>query len=276
MAMYELRSEVEACLAMLGAEATGFMPVAGIVLGSGLGGLTRRLENPVSVPYVDLPWFPVSTVPGHSGDLLMGELAGVPVVLFAGRSHYYENGDPRAMALPLALLSAMGAKSLILSNAAGSTRLEMTPGTLMLITDHINWSGENPLIGHMGDAGFIDMTQAYDRTLCDYVRQAAANTGQPLAEGTYGWFSGPSYETPAEVRMAGMLGIDAVGMSTVPETILARSMGMRVGAVSLITNLGAGLGQGELHHGEVKEEGAKAANRFEALIIETVRLIGAA
>lgn len=238
----------------------------GLVLGSGLGDLVEQLSDPITISYAELPGFPLSTVPGHAGRLIIGTLAGVPVLMFAGRSHFYEHGDPAAMRLPLSVLSALGTQTLVLTNAAGATRGELKPGTLMLVTDHINWSGRNPLIGNAGDAGFVDMTEAYDPQLCDIMRKVAVDRAVALTEGIYGWFSGPSYETPAEIRMAALLGIDAVGMSTVPETILARSMGMRVAALSLITNLGAGIGEGKLDHAEVKAEGAKAARRFETLV----------
>lgn len=241
-------------------------PKVAIVLGSGLGGLAERVENAVEIPYDLLPGFHVSTVPGHAGRLIFGQLAGVPVMLFAGRTHYYEAGEADAMFLPLRLAKSLGVEIVLLSNAAGSTRRDLTPGTLMLITDHINWSGRNPLIGHLAETGFVDLTAAYDVALCTAMRDAAQSLGQTLAEGVYCWFSGPTYETPAEIRLVAQLGVDAVGMSTVPETILARALGLRVAAVSLITNFGAGIGTGVLDHEEVKAEGAKAATRFEALI----------
>lgn len=258
---------VAACLSTLHARCGDFKPTFGIVLGSGLGGLAEHVTDPIAVAYEDLPGFPISTVPGHVGRLIAGRLGGAPVLMFAGRSHFYEHGRADAMWLPLAVLSAMGAGTLILSNAAGSTSYAQPPGTLMLITDHINWSGRNPLIGTTGDAGFVDMTDAYDLEHRKTMVQVASDQGLVLTQGVYGWFSGPSYETPAEVRMAARLGIDAVGMSTVPETILARALGLRVAAVSLITNLGAGIGDGKLDHSEVKAEGAKAARRFESLIV---------
>lgn len=271
MGANDASAEVAAILAVIKEKTDGRPdPRVAIVLGSGLGGLGDRVRNAVSIPYADLPGFPVSTVAGHSGNLIVGEIAGTPVMLFAGRSHYYERGDADAMRLPLKAVQALGVSTLILSNAAGSTRGEMGPGTLMMITDHVNWSGRNPLIGHLAETGFVDMTTAYDLALGDTMRRAALELEIALAEGVYGWFSGPSYETPAEIRLAAQFGIDAVGMSTVPEVILARALGLRVVAVSLITNLGAGLSKDLLHHDEVKSEGAKAANRFEALIAEFI------
>lgn len=264
-------SPLAAALSVIRARSGTLRPRVAIVLGSGLGGLASRVKEPVVMPYGDIPGFPVSAVPGHAGQLILGTLAGVPVMLFAGRSHYYETGQSDVMAFPLQVARALGVQIVMLSNAAGSTRGELGPGTLMMITDHVNWSGRNPLIGRVQETGFVDLTQAYDAELCAQMRDAALEAGVALAEGVYGWFSGPSYETPAEIRLAARLGIDAVGMSTVPETILARAMGLRVVAVSLITNLGAGLGHGILNHDEVKAEGAKAADRFESLVIGLIR-----
>lgn len=271
MNSFKMDADIQKALTAIEDRAGAITPRVAIVLGSGLGQLVDRVESPVTIPYADIPGFPVSTVEGHSGQLVLGDLAGTPVVLFAGRSHFYERGIADAMRLPLRTARALGVEVLLLSNAAGSTRRELQPGTLMMLTDHVNWSGRNPLIGHLAETGFVDMTAAYDPALCDAMRSAAVDHDITLAEGVYGWFSGPSYETPAEVRIAAQLGIDAVGMSTVPETILARAMGLRVAAVSLITNLGAGIGDGTLDHDEVKAEGAKAATRFESLIMGFLR-----
>jgi len=269
-----MQESLKAALQAINALAGPRRVAAAIVLGSGLGGLAAKVEDAVRIPYAAIPGFPASSVSGHAGELVLGVLAGQPVLLFAGRAHYYEHGVADAMALPLAVARALGAEVLILSNAAGSTRGELGPGTLMLITDHINWSGRNPLIGRVHQTGFVDMTTAYDARLCEMMRLSALNARIALAEGVYGWFSGPSYETPSEVRMAALLGMDAVGMSTVPETILARALGLRVVAVSLITNFGAGIGGAPLHHDEVKAEGAKAASQFEALILGFLRQTG--
>jgi purine-nucleoside phosphorylase len=232
-----------------------------MVLGSGLGGLANRLEEPVRIPYADLPGFPASGVTGHSGELVAGWLGGARVACLAGRAHYYEHGDPRGMRAPIEALAQLEVEALFLSNAAGSTRPEMGPGSLMIIADHLNWSGLNPLIGERGDRRFVDMSEAYDPGF----RQRLKALDADIREGVYAWFSGPSFETPAEIRAAAALGADAVGMSTVPETILARYFGLRVAGVSVITNLAAGLGATALSHAQTKAEADRAAARFEAL-----------
>lgn len=240
----------------------GHEPVAlGVVLGSGLGGLAARVEDAVRIPYADLPDFPASGVSGHAGALVVGWLGGARVALLAGRAHYYERGDARAMRGAIEALARLEAEAVLLSNAAGSTRLEMGPGSLMAIADHLNFSGLNPLIGEGGDRRFVDMSAAYDAEL--RARLKALDEG--LFEGVYCWFSGPSFETPAEVRAAALLGADAVGMSTVPETILARYYGLKVAGVSVITNLGSGLGAAALSHAQTRAEADKAAARFETL-----------
>ncbi|UIJ71444.1 purine-nucleoside phosphorylase [Aurantimonas sp. HBX-1] len=228
-----------------------------LVLGSGLGGLVDALEDPLRIAYGDLPGFPQSGVSGHSGELVWGRLNGVPVVVLSGRIHYYEAGDAAAMRPALAALKAFGVEILVLTNAAGSLRPELAPGSVMLIDDHINFSGRNPLIGEASDARFTGMTEAYDASLRGHMREAAAAAGLTLSGGVYMWFSGPSFETPAEIRMARILGADAVGMSTVPETILARFLGLRVVAASVLTNYGAGMTGAELSHQETKDVAPK-------------------
>jgi purine-nucleoside phosphorylase len=245
-----------------GAEA----PRLGIVLGSGLGGLAEEVEGAVRVPYGELPGFPAPGVSGHAGALVVGGLRGTRVALLAGRAHYFERGDPNAMRGPIETLAALGCGTLVLSCAAGSTREGMGPGALMAIADHISWSGRNPLIGAEGDARFVDLSKAYDPALLDRLRGVAAEQGVRLHEGVYAWFSGPSFETPAEIRAIRMLGADAVGMSTVPETILARFCGLGVAAVSIITNYAAGMRAAPLSHGETKIGAAKVEARFRALI----------
>jgi purine-nucleoside phosphorylase len=245
-----------------GAEAPGLA----IVLGSGLGGLTDQVADAVRIPFGDLPGFPASGVTGHAGALVVGRLRGTRVVLLAGRAHYYEHGAAAAMRGPIETLAALGCATLALSNAAGSTREDMPPGALMAITDHINWSGRNPLIGATGDERFVDLSEAYDPDLLARLRAVAAAQGTDLHEGVYAWFSGPSFETPAEIRAIRSLGADAVGMSTVPETILARFCGLRVAAVSVITNYAAGMSATPLSHGETKAEAAKAEAKFTMLI----------
>jgi len=241
-------------------------PKLGLVLGSGLGGLVDEIEDAVRLPYTDLPHFPHSTVSSHAADLVIGKLAGVQVAVLAGRVHAYETGEADAMSVPLATLKGLGVESLILTNAAGSLREEMAPGSLMLINDHINFSGRNPLIGVEGDARFANMVDAYDPAWRGRAKQLAEAEGVVLHEGVYGWFLGPSFETPAEIRMARALGMDAVGMSTVPETILARFHGLKVLAISSITNLGAGMTGEALSHHETKDVGATIVPNLTKLI----------
>ena len=245
-----------------GAEAPGLA----IVLGSGLGALASEVEDAVRIPYGDLPGFRDPGVGGHAGALVVGGLRGTRVALLAGRAHFYEHGEAGAMRGPIETLAALGCEALVLSNAAGSTREAMAPGALMAITDHLNWSGRNPLIGEGGDARFVDLSQAYDPALLARLRDVAAAREIELHTGVYAWFSGPSFETPAEIRAVRLLGADAVGMSTVPETILARFCGLRVAAVSVITNYAAGMGAGPLSHDQTRAEAAKAEARFTALI----------
>jgi purine-nucleoside phosphorylase len=266
--------QIAASLDVIRARAPGFMPRLGIVLGSGLGDLAAEVESPIRIAYRDLPGFPMPSASSHAGDLLLGSFAGLPVAVFAGRGHYYEHGNPREMAVPIQVLAQIGAQSLILTNAAGSLRAEVGPGTAMLITDHIAFSGLNPMIGVHGDKRFVNLVDAYDAQLADHMRAAARATNIALAEGVYMWFSGPAFETPAEIRFARIAGADAVGMSTVPEVIMARAEGLTVAAVSLITNLGAGMTGKPLSHAETKEEGAKASERMCALMRAFVGRIG--
>jgi len=239
---------------------------AGIVLGSGLGGLAAAVKDAVRIPYAEIPGFPVSSVSSHAAELVAGTLEGVPVIVFAGRVHYYEKGDAAAMRPAIALLRALGCDTLILTNAAGSLRAEVGPGEIMLITDHIAFSGANPLIGEPSEARFVGLTEAYDAKLRAALLAAAGAEGVALATGVYMWFSGPSFETPAEIRMARTVGADAVGMSTVPEVILARFFGLRVAAVSTITNLAAGMTGAELSHEETKALAPVGAAKLERVI----------
>lgn len=248
----------------------GLAPRIAIVLGSGLSGIADRLENAISIPFADITGFPESGVSGHQGRLVAGRMGGAPVLLLAGRVHYYEAGDAKAMLPVLKALQSIGIEQLILSNAAGSLREDLPPGSVMLITDHINFSGTNPLIGEPSDKRFVGMTNAYDAALCEALRAAARAENIPLGEGVYMWFSGPSFETPAEIRMARGFGADAVGMSTVPEVILARFLGLRVAACSVITNFGAGMTGGELSHTETKDMAPIGGAKLEKLISHMV------
>lgn len=244
----------------------GLMPRHAIVLGSGLGSLVGEIADAVRISYAELPGFPVSGVTGHAGELVAGVLGRHPVIMLSGRAHYYEHGDAAAMRFPIEVLHGLGVQSLLLTNSAGSLRDDMPPGSVMLLTDHINFSGMNPLIGTSGDRRFVGMTNAYDQALSSALRQSAIRTRNTLFEGVYMWFSGPSFETPAEIRMARMLGADAVGMSTVPEVILARYAGLRVAACSVITNYGAGMTGNELSHEETKEMAPHGGMRLAAIL----------
>ncbi|RLQ89259.1 purine-nucleoside phosphorylase [Notoacmeibacter ruber] len=251
----------------------GRTPSLAVVLGSGLGPLASEVEDAVRIPYADLPDFPVSTVPGHAGEVVAGELSGRSVLMLAGRSHYYERGNPAAMAGALESLSGLGIKTLLLTNAAGSVHESMGPASVMLIEDHIAL-GPNPLIGRGGGEGFIDMSQAYDPEIRQTIGASAAKLGETIHKGVYCWFSGPSFETPAEIRMARHLGADAVGMSTVPEVILARFHGLRVGALSMITNLGAGMQAEPLSHEQTQRVAKQGSARLSAIIRQTVADLG--
>jgi purine-nucleoside phosphorylase len=243
-------------------------PAAVLVLGSGLGGLAEEIGDPVRIPYTGIPAFPRSTVAGHAGALVAGTWEGVEVVAMQGRFHLYEGWDPAAVALPIRVLRALGAETLVLTNAAGGVRPGLQPGDLMLIEDHINFMGRNPLVGPVfeGELRFPDMSTPYDAEYRAAARAVAEEQGVALEEGVYAAVLGPSYETPAEVRMLGRLGADAVGMSTVPEVIVARALGMKVLAFSCITNLAAGLGQESLSHDEVMEVGARVRDRLAGLV----------
>ena len=253
-------------------ERTGGRPVdMGLVLGSGLSGIVDTVQNANIISYEDLPGFPHAGVSGHNPNLVIGTIEGANVAVFGGRAHYYEHGKADAMRLPLETLKALGASRVCFTNSAGSLHMDMPPGSQMLITDHINLSGANPLIGQTGDERFVNMVDAYDPELCRLARAGAKEIGQTLHEGVYSWYSGPSFETPAEIRMAQTLGIDAVGMSTVPEVILARYLKLKVVGFSNITNLGAGMAAHGPSHQETKDEAAKAGKAFEALIRSFLR-----
>lgn len=251
-------------------------PKLGLVLGSGLGSFADTLEDAVRFPFADLPGFPVSTVTGHRGELVIGRVGGVEVAVLSGRAHYYEHGDPQVMATPIETFAALGCTGVILTNAAGGLDPKVGPGELMMITDHINFAGTNPLFGVEGDRRFVGLTQAYDPGLQAILREAAAAEGVRLAEGVYMWFNGPSFETPAEIRAARVLGADAVGMSTVPEVILARFFGLKVAAVSTITNFAAGMTGAELSHEETKENAPKGAEKLKRLLPRVIAAYGAA
>ena len=246
-----------------------FAPAVGLVLGSGLGDYADTLEQAQRIPYSEIPNFPVPTVPGHSGALVFGRKCGQDVVVLQGRIHYYEGLSQQEITLPIRVLAALGVKTLVLTNACGGVNLSFVPGDLMLISDHINLSGANPLIGPNLDAfgpRFPDMSDLYTASLRKAIREKATAAGIPLQEGVYAMYSGPNYETPAEIRMYRILGADTVGMSTVPEALVAGHCGMQVVGVSCITNMAAGILPVKLSHAEVTETANRVHDKFQMLI----------
>lgn len=240
--------------------------VAGLVLGSGLSALGEALEDRVTIPFSELKGFPGGGVSGHGRDLLIGEMGGKRIAVLTGREHYYEHGNAAAMRPALETLAELGATTLLLTNSAGSLIADTRPGDLMLIADHINYAGMNPLIGEPTDRRFVNMVNAYDPELRGKSREIAGNLGIALKEGVYLWYSGPSFETVAEIQMAIRLGAHAVGMSTAPEVIVARMLGLRVWACSSITNMGAGLSDEKISHEHTKTMAVQGADKLRQLI----------
>lgn len=261
---------VRAAAERIRAAAGGLAPRTALILGSGLGGLARRVEDATVLDYRDLPGFPVLTVAGHAGQLIVGRLAGVPVIVLNGRKHFYETTDAYPLKTMIRAVRAAGAETLFLSNAAGSLRPHIGVSELMLISDHINFLGLNPLTGPNDDAfgpRFFPVADAWDPDLRTRLRAAAVREGVRLHEGVYVAFRGPSFETPAEIRMAQGWGADAVGMSSVPDCLIARHCGMKVAGVSCITNMGAGLSDEVLSHEHTIANAARGAAAFERLVL---------
>jgi len=259
-------------------------PRIGIVLGSGLGAVAEAVASQVFVPYSEIPHFPQSTVEGHSGRIVAGLLGGVPVVVMQGRVHYYEGYSPQQVTFPMRVLGRLGIENVILTNAAGGINSNYQIGQLVLLADHINMLGFNPLIGpneaRFGDGKktglrFFDMTEAYSVELRALAQRAAKSEGFALHEGVYLATSGPSFETPAEIRAFRALGADLVGMSTVPETIVARHMGIRVLGISCVTNLAAGISATQLSHQEVFETGSRVQHQLAGLLTRLAPAIAA-
>lgn len=250
-------------------EGNGFLePEFGLVLGSGLGELAEEITDAIAISYADIPNFPVSTVEGHEGRLVFGTLSNKKVIAMQGRFHYYEGYSLEEVTFPIRVMKQLGIHSLALTNAAGGIRYEFEPGDLMMIVDHINMTGQNPLIGPNDDAvgpRFTDMSQTYDVAYQEKIRKVSFDMALDLKEGVYIGLTGPTYETPAEIRMCRALGADAVGMSTVPEAIVARHAGLRVFGISCITNLAAGM-QATLNHGEVVETTTRVKETFKTLL----------
>lgn len=254
-------------------------PLVGVVLGSGLGAWGNGLAGLVKVPYAEIPHMPRSTVVGHAGNLCLGRSGGVPVACLQGRVHMYEGHEPERVVFAVRMLARLGCQAVLLTNAAGGVTEGWAPGDLMLVTDHLNLMGKNPLAGpNEADLGprFPDMTEAYDRAFGALAREAAREHGVTLREGVYAGLLGPTYETPAEIRMFRTLGANAVGMSTVPEVIALRHMGVRAAAISCITNLAAGLSPTKLDHSEVEATANATRDRFTALLTAWVARVGAA
>lgn len=254
-------------------------PKVGLILGSGLGVLADHIEEPVSINYSDIPFFPQSTVEGHAGELLIGTVQGTPVVLMKGRFHMYEGYGPEMTAFPVRVMKELGVRTLLVTNAAGGVNTSYEPGDLMLISDHLNLTGRNPLVGPNDEElgpRFPGMSQAYSRRLREIARKVAADKGVPLQEGVYAGLLGPTYETPAEIRMLRTLGADAVGMSTVSETIVARHAGIEVLGISCISNMAAGILDQPLSHQEVMETTERVREKFLSLVLSIIPEIGEA
>jgi purine-nucleoside phosphorylase len=251
-------------------------PVVALILGSGLGDLADTLGDRVAIPYGDIPHFPVSGVEGHAGNMVFGEFSDRYVCIMQGRVHYYEGWSADEVTFPVRVLGLMGIERILITNSAGGINPDFQPGDLMLITDHINLTGYNPLRGENDERfgpRFPDMSDAYDTEMRETIIRAAREINIPLKSGVYAGMEGPSYETPAEIRMIHTIGGDAVGMSTVPETIVANHMGLKVGGISCISNLAAGISQRKLSHAEVKATANLVRETFSALVHKTVELI---
>jgi len=260
--------QLDICLRII-QERTDLVPEIGLVLGSGLGFLAERVDSPTIIGYGEMPGFPVSTVEGHASRLVLGQLGGRNVVVMQGRFHYYEGYPMERIAIGIRLFARLGAKMVFITNAAGGISQGLKPGDLMLISDHLNLMGDNPLIGHNPEnlgPRFPDMSNAYNSDLREQAKQIAKSEGIELKEGVYSAMTGPSYETPAEIRMLKTIGADAIGMSTIPEAIAANHVGMRVLGISCISNLAAGISDKPLSHAEVKETAHKAKDKFTRLL----------
>jgi purine-nucleoside phosphorylase len=248
-------------------------PQVAVVLGSGWGGLAAHVEEPLRVPYADLEGFPHAGVAGHAGEVLLGRIGTRQVAILCGRKHAYEDGDVKAMKVPLLALRELGCEVLVLTNAAGSLDSRMPPGSLMVLNDHINLPQRSPLVGESGADRFVDMVNAYDPGLRETALSVARRGGVEIHEGVYLWCLGPQFETVAEIRMFRQLGADAVGMSTVPETILARRAGMKVLAISLMTNMAAGMSEENLSHAHTLAQAGRVTETASQLLADVIKEI---
>lgn len=258
---------IETAAAELRARLGDFQPEYGLILGSGLAELGKAVADPIVIPYDAIPGFPRLSVGGHMARIVAGRMGNRRVLMLQGRVHGYETGAADGMVVPVGALARVGCSRLIVTNAAGSLREEAGPGAVVMLSDHINLNGINPLFGAFGDGRFVDMVDAYDPELRARFAAVAAAKGIPLPEGVYMWFVGPSFETPAEIRAARALGADLVGMSTVPEVIVARALGLKVAAFSLITNLAAGMGGSHLSHARTLARAAGGAAALRDILI---------
>jgi len=263
--MTDRGQQIANCTEVIKARA-GVTPEYGLVLGSGLGPLADQVTDAVVIDYADLPGFPEPGVAGHAGRLIIGNLGGMPVAVMQGRAHYYEHGDASVMAVAVRTLKAIGCHTLILTNAAGSLDAELGPGSAMILRDHINLTGVSPLFNETGNDRFVNLGDAYDADLRADLRLAASAAGVDIGEGVYCWYCGPHFETPAEIQMAKVIGGTAVGMSTAPEVILARHAGMKVAAMSNMTNMAAGLSDEVLSHEHTQTMAAQGAKKISAVL----------
>lgn len=274
--MNEVYEKLKKCLAAVKSKVV-FEPKAALVLGSGLGDYAEEMDIKAAVDYLDIDGFPVSTVAGHKGRFIFGYVKDVPVVAMQGRVHYYEGYPMSDVVLPVRLMGLMGAKTVILTNAAGGMNPSFVPGDLMMITDHITGFVPSPLVGeNINELGtrFPDMSEVYSKKLRETIKQAARNTAVSIQQGVYLQTTGPNYETPAEIRMYRSLGGDAVGMSTACEAMAAKHMGLNVCGISCITNMAAGISPTPLNHAEVQKTADSSAANFRKLVTELIRLIG--
>ncbi|HSI05775.1 MAG: purine-nucleoside phosphorylase [Myxococcota bacterium] len=251
-------------------------PTVGVVLGSGLSAFVEQIDEPRVIPYRDIPNFPVSNVEGHKGELVLGKIGSARIVVMSGRVHYYEGHAMSAVTFPIRVLAGLGIKTLLVTNAAGGINTSFRPGDFMIITDHLNLVTDNPLRGVNDDRfgiRFPDMTEAYSKAASDKLREAAKFANVTPREGVYAFWTGPCYETPAEIRMLRTLGADAVGMSTVPEVIVARHAGLTVCGVSIITNAAAGISGATLSHDEVKEVAGRVQKPMRMMLARAVQTL---
>jgi len=267
-----MRGELDAAVAAIRTR-TDVTPTVGVVLGSGLGGFANAVEDAVELPYGEIPGWPAATAVGHAGRLVLGSFGDIPVAVMRGRAHLYEGLPPDRVVFGIRVLGLLGIRTLVLTNASGAINTDLAPGELVAISDHINLQGRSPLVGPNDDSlglRFPDMTDAYDPALRAAAREAAARLGLELREGVFAAWLGPAFETPAEIRMLRALGADLVGMSTAPEVLAARHMGIRCLALSCVTNMAAGVSPEPIDHERVLEVGARAAGTLTSLLHELV------